>query len=63
LSQPVNALIVTPPGRPLKQSFARPGRLGNASHAMEFYRSADFTDCGVAGADFGAAPRTVLMLS
>jgi len=33
------------------------------SHAMEFYRSAGFTDCGVADTDFGAAARMVLMLS
>jgi ribosomal protein S18 acetylase RimI-like enzyme len=32
-------------------------------HAMEFYRSAGFTDCGTADTDFGAAPRMVLMLS
>jgi ribosomal protein S18 acetylase RimI-like enzyme len=32
-------------------------------HAMEFYRSAGFTDCGTAETDFGAAPRMVLMLS
>jgi GNAT superfamily N-acetyltransferase len=32
-------------------------------HAMEFYRSAGFTGCGVADTDFGAAPRMVLMLS
>jgi ribosomal protein S18 acetylase RimI-like enzyme len=32
-------------------------------HAMEFYRSAGFTDCGTADTDFGTAPRLVLMLS
>jgi ribosomal protein S18 acetylase RimI-like enzyme len=32
-------------------------------HALEFYRAAGFTDCGVAETDFGAAPRMVLMLS
>ena len=32
-------------------------------HAMEFYRSAGFTDYGTADTDFGAAPRMVLMLS
>ena len=32
-------------------------------HAMEFYRSAGFTDNGTADTDFGAAPRMVLMLS
>ena len=32
-------------------------------HAMEFYRSAGFTDCGTADTDFGAAPRMVLLLS
>jgi ribosomal protein S18 acetylase RimI-like enzyme len=32
-------------------------------HAMEFYRSAGFTDHGTADTDFGAAPRLVLMLS
>ena len=32
-------------------------------HAMEFYRSAGFTDYGTAETDFGAAPRMVLMLS
>jgi len=32
-------------------------------HAMEFYRSAGFTDCGTADTDFGPAPRMVLMLS
>lgn len=32
-------------------------------HAMEFYRAAGFTDCGVAETDFGTAPRMVLMLS
>ena len=32
-------------------------------HAMEFYRSAGFTDCGTADTDFGTAPRMVLMLS
>jgi ribosomal protein S18 acetylase RimI-like enzyme len=32
-------------------------------HAMEFYRSAGFTDCGTADTEFGAAPRMVLMLS
>jgi ribosomal protein S18 acetylase RimI-like enzyme len=32
-------------------------------HAMEFYRSAGFTDNGTADTDFGTAPRLVLMLS
>ena len=32
-------------------------------HAMEFYRSAGFTDYGTADTDFGAAPRMALMLS
>jgi ribosomal protein S18 acetylase RimI-like enzyme len=32
-------------------------------HAMEFYRAAGFTDCGVAETDFGTAPRMVLMLA
>jgi ribosomal protein S18 acetylase RimI-like enzyme len=32
-------------------------------HAMEFYRSAGFTDNGTADTDFGTAPRMVLMLS
>jgi ribosomal protein S18 acetylase RimI-like enzyme len=32
-------------------------------HAMEFYRAAGFTDCGLAETDFGAAPRMVLMLT
>ena len=32
-------------------------------HAMEFYRAAGFTDCGVAETNFGAAPRLVLALS
>ena len=32
-------------------------------HAMEFYRSAGFTDYGTADTEFGAAPRMVLMLS
>jgi GNAT superfamily N-acetyltransferase len=29
-------------------------------HALGFYRAAGFIDCGVAGTDFGAAPRMVL---
>jgi ribosomal protein S18 acetylase RimI-like enzyme len=32
-------------------------------HAMEFYRSAGFTDYGTADTEFGAAPRLVLRLS
>ena len=32
-------------------------------HAMEFYRSAGFTDNGTADTDFGTAPRMVLLLS
>jgi ribosomal protein S18 acetylase RimI-like enzyme len=32
-------------------------------HAMAFYRSAGFTDCGTADTEFGAAPRMVLMLT
>jgi short subunit dehydrogenase-like uncharacterized protein/ribosomal protein S18 acetylase RimI-like enzyme len=32
-------------------------------HAMAFYRSAGFIDCGVAETNFGAAPRLVLVLS
>lgn len=32
-------------------------------HAMEFYRAAGFTACGVAETPFGAAPRMVLVLS
>ena len=32
-------------------------------HALEFYRAAGFTDCGVAETDFGAAPRMVLAIS
>jgi GNAT superfamily N-acetyltransferase len=32
-------------------------------HAMEFYRAAGFTDCGVAETAFGTAPRMVLMLA
>ena len=32
-------------------------------HAREFYRSAGFTDCGVAETDFGAAPRMRLAIS
>jgi GNAT superfamily N-acetyltransferase len=32
-------------------------------HAMEFYRAAGFTDCGVAETDFGTAPRMVLKLA
>jgi GNAT superfamily N-acetyltransferase len=31
-------------------------------HALEFYRAAGFTDCGVAETDFGAAPRMVLVI-
>ena len=31
-------------------------------HAMEFYRAAGFTDCGVAQTAFGRAPRMVLVL-
>jgi ribosomal protein S18 acetylase RimI-like enzyme len=32
-------------------------------HALEFYRAAGFIECGVAGTDFGDAPRMMLMLS
>jgi ribosomal protein S18 acetylase RimI-like enzyme len=32
-------------------------------HAMEFYRSAGFTDHGTADTEFGVAPRLVLMLA
>jgi len=32
-------------------------------HAMEFYRSAGFTDCGTADTEFGTGARMVLMLS
>jgi GNAT superfamily N-acetyltransferase len=32
-------------------------------HALEFYRAMGFVDCGVAGTDFGAAPRMVLAIS
>lgn len=32
-------------------------------HAMEFYRAAGFTDCGVAETEFGPGYRMVLMLS
>jgi ribosomal protein S18 acetylase RimI-like enzyme len=32
-------------------------------HAMAFYRSAGFTDCGTADTEFGVAPRMVLMLT
>lgn len=32
-------------------------------HAMEFYRAAGFTACGVAETPFGAVPRMVLLLS
>jgi GNAT superfamily N-acetyltransferase len=32
-------------------------------HAMAFYHSAGFIDCGVAETNFGAAPRLVLVLS
>ena len=32
-------------------------------HALEFYRSAGFTDCGVAATEFGSAPRMVLVIS
>jgi len=32
-------------------------------HAMEFYRAAGFTACGVAETPFGAVPRMVLVLS
>jgi ribosomal protein S18 acetylase RimI-like enzyme len=32
-------------------------------HALEFYRAAGFTDCGVAETDFGTAPRMVRTLS
>ena len=31
-------------------------------HAMEFYRAAGFTDCGVAETNFGSAARMALML-
>jgi len=31
-------------------------------HAMAFYRAAGFTDCGVAGTVFGAAPRMTLAI-
>jgi GNAT superfamily N-acetyltransferase len=31
-------------------------------HALGFYRAVGFLDCGVAGTDFGAAPRMVLEL-
>jgi ribosomal protein S18 acetylase RimI-like enzyme len=30
-------------------------------HALEFYRAAGFIECGVAGTDFGDAPRMVLL--
>ena len=32
-------------------------------HALGFYRSAGFTDCGVAATEFGSAPRMVLVIS
>jgi ribosomal protein S18 acetylase RimI-like enzyme len=32
-------------------------------HALEFYRAAGFTGCGVAETGFGTAPRMVLLLS
>ncbi len=32
------------------------------SHALGFYRAAGFTDCGVAGTVFSAAPRLVLAI-
>jgi GNAT superfamily N-acetyltransferase len=32
-------------------------------HAMEFYRAAGFTDCGVAETSFGTAARMALLLS
>jgi ribosomal protein S18 acetylase RimI-like enzyme len=31
-------------------------------HALEFYRAAGFTACGVAETEFGPAPRMALML-
>jgi GNAT superfamily N-acetyltransferase len=32
-------------------------------HALEFYRAAGFTDCGVAETEFGAAPRMLLAIA
>jgi len=32
-------------------------------HALGFYRTVGFVDCGVAETEFGAAPRMVLALS
>jgi ribosomal protein S18 acetylase RimI-like enzyme len=32
-------------------------------HALDFYRAAGFTDCGLAETEFGTAPRMVLSIS